>query len=106
MAVKTFLTGVAGEAQTNQNGSHRQSIIARCNDGYLVQLIREPNNPYDQNAIQVVSPHGQIGYIKSDVAKGLARDMDRGAIVNARIHKIKSGGDYNLGVVLSVTVSK
>ncbi len=35
---------------------------------FNAQLLSEPNNPHDANAIAVVSPHGQIGHISASAA--------------------------------------
>lgn len=55
-----------------------------------VSLVREPENPYDSNAVAVVctlpGPHGgpgrtvQIGYIKAALAAEIAPGMDSGAM--------------------------
>ncbi|GFF87517.1 putative SWI/SNF-related matrix-associated actin-dependent regulator of chromatin subfamily A member 3-like 1 [Aspergillus lentulus] len=64
-------------------GSLRTKIVGvRYYNGYAtvgehVLLHREPNNPYDRNAIQVLNVMGnQIGHIPRDVAARLAKYMD------------------------------
>ena len=43
----------------------------------LVNLKREPYNPYDGNAIKVTSLRGgQVGHIKGTIARVLARPAD------------------------------
>ena len=43
------------------------------------ELIREPDNPYDQNAIKVaLFGHFELGYIPRPIAKDLAPLMDSG----------------------------
>ncbi|MCW8917162.1 MAG: HIRAN domain-containing protein [Magnetovibrio sp.] len=80
-------TGFEGRAQI---------IRKHCKEGLFVQLIREPNNPHDPNAIAVhlsvpkfFGLMGQtskkIGYIKASTAKSLAKKMDAGMAVRARI---------------------
>jgi SWI/SNF-related matrix-associated actin-dependent regulator of chromatin subfamily A3 len=65
-------------------GSLRTKIVGvRYYNGYAtigehVLLHREPNNPYDRNAIQVLNVMGnQIGHIPRDVAARLAKYMVR-----------------------------
>ena len=49
--------------------------------GEEVQLIREPNNRYDRNAIRVSNIAGsQVGHIPKNVAARLAPLLDRGEI--------------------------
>ncbi len=63
-------------------------IRAFCREGSEVQLRREPNNPYDADAIAVWlrcrvffglwKPWGQIGYIKAARADSWAAKIDSG----------------------------
>lgn len=103
---RTFVTGIAGEAQVNNDGITRQSIIRNLHDGDPVTLIREPSNRFDPSAIKLMSRYGQIGYIARRVASDLAIDMDRGGTVSATIKDIR--GDYPdpMGVWIEVTLIK
>lgn len=43
----------------------------------MVSLQREPNNPYDKNAIKVNNVNGnQVGHLKRNLAAALASLMD------------------------------
>ena len=80
----------------------RQSIIAHLHIGEKVQLVREPNNLYDQNAIKVVRTNGQcIGFINKSLAAHLAPQLDKlENTLEATVTSI-TGGHYpgsNLGV--------
>jgi SWI/SNF-related matrix-associated actin-dependent regulator of chromatin subfamily A3 len=45
--------------------------------GEYVQLVREPHNPFDRNAVRVDNLHGQkVGHIKKEQAAMLAPIMD------------------------------
>ncbi|XP_012975777.1 helicase-like transcription factor isoform X3 [Mesocricetus auratus] len=47
------------------------------NNNEMVSLQREPNNPYDKNAIRVNNVNGnQVGHLKRDLAAALAYIMD------------------------------
>ncbi|KAF6118993.1 helicase like transcription factor [Phyllostomus discolor] len=47
------------------------------NNNEMVALQREPNNPYDKNAIKVNNVNGnQVGHVKKDLAAALAYIMD------------------------------
>lgn len=65
-------------------------IAARCKEGAKVDLVREPDNEFDPNAIAVfmhgtrlfglVKTREKIGFIKAPRAQGLAEKMDSGQI--------------------------
>lgn len=81
---------VAGTGFSNPDGSSRSDIIRKhCKEGMSVQFKREPKNAHDPNAIAVLitvqrmfglfgSSQAQIGYVKSEAAKSLAKKMDTG----------------------------
>lgn len=82
---------VAGESQTNDDGTDRQRVIARCKEGDSVRLVREPRNAYDKNAVAVVTSKGQIGYLSREDAAAVAPALDRGAKAQAHIRHIGGG---------------
>lgn len=58
----------------------RQRIIRQTRVGESLSLVREPNNPYDRNAIMVLNGSGnQLGFIPKEIASTLASDMDSGS---------------------------
>ncbi|CAK8680468.1 unnamed protein product [Clavelina lepadiformis] len=68
----------------------------------MVGLQREPNNPYDCNAVRVNNIRGeQVGHIKRELARALAAVVDRGL---ARVEGLVPRGSENkfsIPVVLS-----
>ncbi|XP_028251174.1 helicase-like transcription factor [Parambassis ranga] len=47
------------------------------NSGEMVGLVREPQNPYDRNAVMVCNVYGnQVGHIKKELAAAMAYVMD------------------------------
>lgn len=43
----------------------------------MVGLVREPQNPYDPNAVMVANIYGsQVGHIKRELAAAMAYVMD------------------------------
>lgn len=45
----------------------------------MVSLERQPDNPYDRNAVRVNNIMGQqVGHIKREMAKALAEVVDQG----------------------------
>lgn len=82
---------MAGESHTNSDGTPRQEIIATLNVGDEVYLKREPTNPYDGNAIAVVSDGGMVGYVSKGQAKRLAAAIDAGQDFSVRVRSIAGG---------------
>ncbi len=45
----------------------------------MVDLVREPHNQYDRNAVKVNNVYGeQVGHIKRELAAALAKILDQG----------------------------
>ena len=70
--MRTFHTKVVGVTYNN-----RQKAIRSLQEGDEIFLVREPSNPYDENAILVVSrKRGDIGHIPRELAAQIAPLMD------------------------------
>ncbi|MBB1125790.1 HIRAN domain-containing protein [Thiospirillum jenense] len=95
-SIETKVVGVAYEG--------RQAIVALLKVGEEVQLVREPNNPYDGNAIKVVRHTGQcFGFINKSLAVELAPQFDNhGSPIKAMIIAMTGGysSDANIGVTI------
>lgn len=63
---------VAGVSHANREGPTRQECICKISEGDRIWLERDSSNPYDTNAIRVMTTHGQIGYIPREHAASLA----------------------------------
>lgn len=61
---KASVMSVAGITHKNDWGEHRRSIICRqVREGDTVELVPEPDNSYDENAIRVLHRGDEIGYV-------------------------------------------
>ena len=81
----------------------RQSVLAELVGEELVELKCEPDNPYDKNAVAIITASGDIGYIPREEAKRIARDINRGVDHRAWIYRIHGGDQgYSFGAVLLV----
>jgi hypothetical protein len=69
---------VVGVTFTNEDGSSRREAIMEMTDESTVELVREPSNKYDINAIKVITGDKQIGYIGKEYASIMAPLMDTG----------------------------
>jgi hypothetical protein len=88
----------------------RQDVVARLRRGDRVWLDREPNNPYDANAISVCRENGeQIGYLNRQLAASLNPHFQAyGYPVKGRV-TLLTGGSYNgysLGCMISFKLPK
>jgi len=59
----------------------------RIGDG--LQLAREPDNPYDPNAVRVEWRGRKLGYVPRAENAALAWAMDRGETLSARVTRLR-----------------
>ena len=57
--------------------------------GDTLTLVREPQNPHDTNAVRVDWNGQSLGYVPRRDNRDVARQLDRGAPVQARIVNLK-----------------
>ena len=57
--------------------------------GDALKLVREPDNPHDANAVRVEWQEYQLGYVPRRENADVARQLDRGAPVKARISRLQ-----------------
>ncbi len=69
------------------------ALFALMNVGDRLTLRREPDNPYDAKAVRVEWHGTQIGYAPRADNVDLARLMDRGTPVEARILHLQKARD-------------
>lgn len=93
-----------GVSKKNNDGTSRQQVIAKLQEGNEVQLVRDPENDYDENAIEVWNKRGdQIGFIDKMRAEELSPQMDSGYPVEVWVDRIWGGDDgKNLGVLIAI----
>lgn len=94
MDKKIRLTKCMGVSFTNNDGTRRQDLLASLNTGDDLKLVREKDNPFDSAAIAVFTQDGhQLGYLKKDLSKDLAPNMDKGVIIKASVKEVTGGSD-------------
>lgn len=49
----------------------------------FVELVREPKNPHDTNAVAIHQDGVHVGYFNRGMARGLAKVLDRGDVLQA-----------------------
>lgn len=98
-------TKVVGVTKNNDEGQPIQPILATLSLSDGLTFVREPNNPYDRNAIKVICEYQHIGYIKADLAKDIAPLMDSGKQLSGHITKITGGEDgLNYGCNIHIEI--
>jgi hypothetical protein len=84
---RVFFSQVHGIKHTNDDGSSRQEIIARCYEGEELFLVPEPANRYDPDAVKICRVNGeQLGYWPADGR--MAHDLAIGWTYRVTIHEI------------------
>jgi len=88
---------VAGSSHGNRQKVIREEVQVN----QQIILHREPDNPYDCNAIMVLLPSGSdIGYISRGDAEDLAPLLDGGRLYKGYIKKVHPGSTANIPVVV------
>lgn len=90
----------------NETHTERQFYIRQLRPGDPVELVRDNQNLYDENAVKIVSQLGVIGYVPRRLAARLAPLIDNGARTEAVIGRIVTGTTHNpnLAVFLDVRI--
>ena len=57
--------------------------------GDPLTLVREPDNPHDRNAVRVEWRSFKLGYVPRAENEAVARQLDRGAPLLARVSKVQ-----------------
>ena len=83
--------GEASEFHTKLAGvsfEGRQDIIAGLRVGAQLELLRQPENSFDTNAVAVMYGSLQLGFLNKGIAKHLAPKIDSGARYRARVESL------------------
>jgi len=72
--------------------------------GDSLTLAREPDNPYDANAVRVDWRGHKLGYVPRAENAALARQLDRGNPLSARITKLTQYRNHRKKLEFEVTL--
>lgn len=104
---KWIFTKVVGVSHKNSDGSYRRKIIRRCRVPEELQLVPEPDNPFDSNAIAVCRANGeQLGYLNQRLAADMHRWMGNGQQWVAVLTQIIGNDPPGVGAILSLVRKK
>lgn len=85
---------IAGVSHANPDGSSRQTLVAALTVGDALHLERDPDNPFDSNAVKVCDTAGrQLGFVPKEQAAGLSARLARGELLVARVITLVGGRD-------------
>ena len=65
-----------------------RKLWPKLRTGDRLDLVREPDNPFDSNAVRIEWQGHQIGYLPRRENLAVARRLDRGETVEARISRL------------------
>lgn len=67
----------------------RRAALQRLSEGDAVQLVRDPGNEADSNAVAVVVEQGRIaGHLRRELAADIAPMLDRGVALTATVFEL------------------
>ena len=72
--------------------------------GDRLQLVREAGNPYDANAVRVEWNGLKLGYVPRRDNAAVARQLDRGAALEARIAALRENRNRSVRIEFEVVV--
>jgi len=81
-----------------------KALRSDIQEGDLLTFVREPDNPHDRNAIRLEWKGRMLGYVPRRENSHLARQIDKGVPVHARITKLirHRNGRYRLSYEIFV----
>ncbi len=83
--------------------SHYQGAASACEAGDLIDLVPEPENPYDRYAVRVDCRGKRIGYIPKDLARDI-QPLVQDRKITARIAAVigEHRDDFHIGVAIEL----
>ena len=79
-------------------------VFPELHTGDRLELVREPDNPHDPNAVRVEWHGRRLGYVPRRENSALAWAMDRGEPVTARISILRAHRNPRLRVEFEVYI--
>jgi len=70
--------------------------------GDRLQLVREPDNPYDANAVRVEWRGIKLGYVPRRDNAAVARQMDRGNALEARVAALRENRNRSVRIEFEI----
>lgn len=104
--MRTIRTKIVGVTARNDDGTRRQDLIEFLSPGEELELVRDPDNEHDENAVEVHDSGGdQLGFVRRELAEEVAHWLDEGIPVEAIVLEVTGGDDgRNHGVNIELRV--
>jgi len=80
------------------------AVLRDMRAGDRLELVREPDNPYDSRAIRVEWRGVKLGYVPRRDNAAVARQMDRGAPLVARVVTLKANRNGSARIEFEVVL--
>jgi hypothetical protein len=77
-------------------------VLRDLKPGDRLELVREPRNPYDANAVRVEWRGVKLGYVPRRDNAAVARQMDRGAALEARLAGVRENRNRSVRLEFEV----
>ena len=77
-------------------------VLRDLKPGDRLELVREPDNPYDANAVRVEWRCVKLGYVPRRDNAVVARQMDRGAALEARLASLRENRNRSVRLEFEV----
>jgi len=77
-------------------------VLRDLKPGARLELVREPDNPYDANAVRVEWRGVKLGYVPRRDNAAVARQMDRGAALEARLAGLRENRNRSVQLEFEV----
>lgn len=81
-------------------GGH--AVFRDMRPGDRLELVREPDNPYDANAVRVEWRGVMLGYVPRRDNAAVARQMDRGNALEARVAALRENRNRSVRIEFEV----
>ena len=73
--------------------------------GDRLELVREPDNPYDPNAVRVEWRGRKLGYLRRSDNPAVARQLDRGTMLQANVARLTENRNHTVRLEVEVVAS-
>lgn len=97
---------IAGTSHNNADGVSRQKILARMQQWEAIDVVPEPANPHDANALSIVGGMGQIGYVPQTQAAAICRLIDCGWVPLAKLSALYGGNGKSYGAKATIQLAQ
>ena len=77
-------------------------VLRELKPGDRLELVREPGNPYDANAVRVEWRGVRLGYVPRHDNSAVARQLDRGTVLEARLSAVRENRNRSVRIELEV----